>query len=204
MTYGYFCFATIFCCGYFGSSSSFISVVFGAEYKLSTTVVFITTMNMFFHAVRDPLWQMMTVSGLFEEDRNIAVIGTVVNLIVSIVIGKYYGIVGIFLGTTCTYIIQIVLKIPVLYQKGLRKDWKGYLIFWIKLIFIFYIACTVVGIACYKMPFERTFMGFLEQGIISVVIAVLIIGAFTFRTKEFEYFYCLLKTRIKTVWRNKA
>lgn len=203
MTYGYFCFATVFCCGYFGSATSFVSAVFGEEYKLSVAIVFTTTINMFFHAVRDPFWQMMTVSGLFREDRNIAVVGTLVNLIVSIVVGKYYGIVGIFFGTTCTYVIQIVLKIPVLYQKGLNRDWKDYFMFWGKLIIVFSVTCGIVGMICRQISFKNTLMVFFAQGFISVVISMLCVFIFTFRMKEFVYFYRLLKEKIRTAWRDK-
>lgn len=196
MTYGYFFFATIFCCGYFGSATTFISAVFGSQYKLSVAVVLTTTVNMFFHAVRDPLWQMMTVSGLFRKDRNIAIIGTVVNLIVSIVIGKYYGIVGIFLGTTCTYIIQILLKIPVLYTDGLKKDWKKYFILWIKLFVIFALNCGVVRVVCNQIVIENLILKFLLQGILSVVIAILVILLSTFKMREFSYFTCLFKEKI--------
>lgn len=198
MTYGYFCFATIFCCGYFGSATTFISAVFGSQYKLSVAVVLTTTINMFFHAVRDPLWQMMTVSGLFRKDRNIAVIGTVVNLIVSIVIGKYYGIVGIFLGTTCTYIIQIILKILLLYHDGLNLKCKGFITFLIELVGIFGINLGIVRFISNQIMLDNLVLRFLVQGISSVIIGLLIIGALTFRMREFGYYKSLILKKTDT------
>ena len=50
------------------------------------------------------------MTGEFEIGRNISIAGSVANLVVSIVLGIYMGIAGIFLGTVATYVLQIVLK----------------------------------------------------------------------------------------------
>lgn len=195
LTYGYFAFATIFCCGYFGGATSFVGAVFGTEYELPMIVVAITAINLYFHAVRDPTWQMMTVSGLFKKDKNIAVIGTAVNLIVSIVVGLYWGIIGIFLGTMCTYMIQIVLKIPILYKEGLGKDWKSFFIFWIKLFGVFIISLTVTYFTTKQIVFEQLIIRFFIQGLVSVIVAILITMLFTFNMDEFRYYKSLLVKR---------
>lgn len=192
LTYGYFVFATIFCCGYFCSASSFVGAVFGTEYKLSTTVVAITSINLYFHAVRDPVWQMMSVSGLFKIDKNIAVLGTVVNLIVSIVIGKYCGIIGIFLGTLCTYVIQIILKIPALYNKGLNLNWKPFFAFWFELAVVYGGCMIITYIVTKQIIVDQLILRFFVQGSISVLLSIIVIIILTFRMKEFRYYFTLL------------
>lgn len=192
MTYGYFAFATIFCCGYFGCATSFVDTVFGKEYEMQTAVVLVTAVNLYFHAVRDPLWQMMTVSGLFKQDKNIAVVGTLVNLIVSILMGLYCGIFGIFFGTTCTYIIQIVLKIPLLYKKGMGKNWTSFLLFWGKLFGIFTISLLVSYFASNYVYVTDSFTRFLLQGTISTILALLFVVVFTINSKEFKYYFSLV------------
>lgn len=195
MTFGYFCFATIFCCGYFCSATSFIGAIFGKQYIMANSVVFITSINLYFHAVREPIWQMMTVSGLFKQDRNIAVVGTIVNLIVSILIGRFFGILGIFIGTLCTYLIQVVLKIPVLYKYGLKKNWRSFFIFWFKMLMLSVISMLTSFIVTSYIKFENLLLQFFVEGFIAVLCAGAIISVSSMKTSEWKYFWNLLLKR---------
>lgn len=198
LTYIYFVGSTIFSCGYLCCATAFIDIVFGKEYELPVAVVVVTAVNLYFHAVREPIWQMFSVSGLFKQDKTIGIIGTVVNLIVSILIGIYYGMVGIFLGTLCTYLVQIILKIPILYKKGLYMEWKGFFIYWLKLFLIFILCTGICGFVCSQVSIGNPLISFVAQGALAVMISGLIILAFTYKSEELVYYKgLLLKLRKK-------
>jgi O-antigen/teichoic acid export membrane protein len=201
MTYIYFCFATIFCTGYFCGITSFISCVFGKEYTMTMGVVLIMSINLYLHAVREPIWQMMSVSGLFRQDKTIAIIGTMVNLIMSIVVGRFFGIIGIFFGTFCTYIIQIVLKIPVLFVSGLNRNWWNYFIYWIKLLVTFCASLALSYLATSQIGTKNMIINFVFQGIISIIIASLLIIFTSVKSQEFNYFFNMLKVKSKVIGR---
>lgn len=195
MTYGYFTFSTIFCSTYLACSKPFIVLVFGKEYLLNFQVVFITTINLFFHAIREPLWQMMAVSGLFKDDRNIALLGTIVNLIVSIIVGVKLGILGIFIGTSCTYIIQILLKIPILYNKALKLDCKKYFYYIILLIFEFVCISLINYRVISFISCKNVLTEFLIKGFLSVILSGILVFAVSNRTSEFKYYLSLIKSK---------
>ena len=106
LTWGY-CTLGIICGVCFVSCcQAFISFWVGEEYLLGSLVVFILGMNLFLFMCSKPVYAAMHVAGLFKEGRNISIIGSVVNLVVSIVFAYYTGIFGVFFGTFLTYIIQ--------------------------------------------------------------------------------------------------
>ena len=83
---------------------------------------------------------MMTVSGLFAQNKNISLTGDFLNLLVSILLGRKLGILGILLGTSCTLIIQYALKGWVLFRRFLYVDGMRYIALVMKIL------CT--GIVC--------------------------------------------------------
>ena len=99
----------------------FITLVFGNEMVLDFPVVCVCVLNFFLATMRIPVWNMLSASGLFKRDKYISIAGSTVNLVVSFVLGKEIGMLGILIGTTCTYAIQFVLKILLFYRRFLHR-----------------------------------------------------------------------------------
>ena len=99
----------------------FIALIFGKEMVLDFPVVCVCVLNFFLATMRIPVWNMLSASGLFKWDKYISIAGSTVNLLVSFVLGKGTGILGILIGTACTYAIQFVLKILLFYRRFLRR-----------------------------------------------------------------------------------
>lgn len=172
----------LYCC-----ITPFVSVWLGDDWLLGNTTVLICSVNMFIDFAKIPLWQSLEVSGLFKQDKNISIIGSVANLIVSIVLGIKWGILGIFTGTFVTYAIQIILKIKLLYKEFFKISSIDYYI----RCFV-YFALTVLEMFLSKficdqiVPFEGIFK-FLVCAFIGIVVPLLINIPLFIRTKEFYY-----------------
>lgn len=172
----------LYCC-----ITPFVSVWLGDDWLLGNTTVLICSVNMFIDFAKIPLWQSLEVSGLFKQDKNISIIGSVANLIVSIVLGIKWGILGIFTGTFVTYAIQIILKIKLLYKEFFKISSIDYYI----RCFV-YFALTVSEMFLSKficnqiVPFEGIFK-FLVCAFIGIVVPLLINIPLFIRTKEFYY-----------------
>ena len=146
----------------------FIRVWLGDRWVIGETVVFLCSINLFMDFCKIPLWQALEVSGLFRKDKNISIIGSTVNLIISIVLGQFWGIEGIFIGTIATYVIQIVLKIRLLYGDLFHYSSKKYYLRWG--IYTFLTIGEMIGayLICRIIPLD---------GILDFVVKALI-GAF--------------------------
>lgn len=193
MTYTYFILATVFCSGFLSAATPFVNAIFGAKYIIGIIPLIIITINLYFHAMREPIWQMISVSGLFKEDKYIAITGTLVNLLVSVFIGMKYGISGIFLGTTCTYLIQLILKIILLYNKGFGMKGYDYITYLFKLFILSGIIILTTNYCISLIYVENTILKFFVYGFLSVLMSLTLLIITTFKFSEFRYFQQLFK-----------
>lgn len=192
LTWIYSSFAIVAGAGVYAGMEAFIELWVGKEFLLSRSVLFILCVNLFFYISCKPIYAVMHVAGYFVQGRNISICGSVVNLIVSIILGRYWGIAGIFLGTVCTYVIQIVLKIICMYRNRFHKSAKGYWLMWAKALAIFFVSLVVVEILLNRITGEA-FLRFLVLGALSVVISGVFVCVPNLFTDEFKYAIGFLK-----------
>ena len=143
LTFLHFGFSCIVSTVLLAVSNVFITIWLGSEFVMGTTIVSIAILNLFLDICGVPLWQYLEVSGLFRQDKNIAILGSVVNIIVSIIFGIKIGVAGIFLGTVCTQIIQFILKTRLLFDKKYNLSSTSYFLMLLKVFLGFLIAFVV-------------------------------------------------------------
>ena len=149
----------------------------------------------------------MHVSGLFKEGRNISILGSVVNLIVSIVLGKAWGIIGIFLGTFCTYLIQIVMKIYYVYKLKFKSSCWAYafrMIMYSGLFVACMFGCKILTDWCnignsIESEIGRDILQFVVNGVVSTVVVILVTLVCFSRTEEFRYYIGLIGGYLKKI-----
>ena len=191
LTWGYCTLGVI--CGvcFFSCCQSFISFWVGEEYLLDLVVVLVLAMNLFLFMCSKPIYAAMHVAGLFKEGRNISIIGSVVNLVVSIVFAHYTGIFGVFFGTFLTYVIQIVMKMYYVYKLKFKHSGKRYYLYMFKYLVLFVILVIANNMICSSINTSIHFLDFIIQGLVSAVVSLLVIVLCFGRNEEFKY-YCKL------------
>ncbi|MDP4118193.1 MAG: lipopolysaccharide biosynthesis protein [Bacillota bacterium] len=165
----------------------FVVIMFGKSYVLSAGVVFVSVVNFFLMVVRDPLWKIMTTSGLFRKDKNISIAGSLINLVISIILGLKIGMVGIFLGTTATHVIQIILKIRLLYRERFHMKCGWYYIMFTKMTVIYFAEIAIAAYLCVLLPGWNMWIRFIAVGTISALVPVAVNVLIYYRTSEFKY-----------------
>lgn len=204
LTWGYAVFAIWGCTGLYVCSEAFIRVWVGAQYLYEDRILFIIIINLFCYIVCKPIYTAMHVSGLFKEGRNISILGSVVNLVVSVVLGKAWGIIGIFLGTFCTYLIQTVLKIYYVYKMKFKSSCVNYAIR-MAMYAILLIACMfgckwLTGLYSIGNDILRFFI----NGIVSSFIVLIVVVVCFIYTEEFKYYLGMATEYIKKLKRKKS
>ena len=187
LTYLYFIFGLIMCSGLMAVSGNFILIWIGKQYVMSDNIVFLAIFNLFLEICSDPLWQYLEVSGLFNRDKNIAIIGSVINLIISIFLGLRVGIIGILLGTMCTQLIQLVLKANLIFQYKFFQSPKTFYLLLGKILFSYFIELLCQCYLISVITFENIFIEIIVKGVVSVFSAVVIIIVLFFKSEEFHY-----------------
>lgn len=172
LTFIYFVFASIMCAGLMALSSLFVGQWLGVDHQLSIEIVYIAIFVLFLEIVCEPLWQYLEVSGLFSLDKYIGIIGSVVNLIVSIILGLYIGIAGIFIGTICTQVIQITLKIFLIFKKKYFKSPGRYFLVWGKALLGYAAIVAVSFFLIEKINFANFYLTFFTRGFAALFLGI--------------------------------
>lgn len=163
----------------------------------STMIVFVCCLNLFMEIMHRPLWAIMEVSGLFRQDKYISIIGSAVNLVVSIALGLKLGITGIFIGTFLTYAIQAVLKAKLLYEQCFHRRAGKYYI--VSAIMLLGMLLQMAGSywVCSLIRLDSVILQFLVQGIVCAAITGGSIVLITCKTEAFSYYLGLAKSMVK-------
>lgn len=172
LNYMFYVLSFILCLGMYSCVNPVIQLWLGVDYLLPGTVVLISCLNLFIDFCKTPLWQVLEVSGLFTEDKNISIIGSTANLIVSIIFGMKYGMIGIFFGTTITYLVQLFMKIKLIYSKTFNSSCRGYVIRWIYYLISFFAAELVILFITSFIHLDCIILKVLVNGVVAVTIAI--------------------------------
>lgn len=165
----------------------FITLAFGDGLLLERYVVYICIAVFYFSTIKIPVWDVVRVSGLFREDKYISIVGTAVNLVMSLFLGMSIGISGILIGTICTYIIQYILKIILFYRRFLGMGFAKPLLANIFYFLLTLAECLAAGYLTRILPIENAYLKFTVTAVIAPVFAVLINVLIFCRTEEFVY-----------------
>ena len=163
----------------------FIVLWLGEKYVMSQMIVLIIVLNNYLQGVRKVILSFKDASGLFQNDKYKALAEAAINLIVSIVLVKYWGIAGVFVGTTVSFMATCFWVEPlVLFKHGLKASLAKYFGTYI-LYFIETSAC--VAIAYYICTFiPEGILGFLLRMVVCGVVWLLSVLIFHCRSEEFK------------------
>lgn len=186
----FFCVGFVLALGVFSVLTPFVKLWLGGldeAITLSDTVLAVCALNMFLFIAREPLWKMVQVSGLFAIDKYISIAGSVVNLIISVIFGKLWGMMGIFLGTSCTLIIQFILKLLLLYRKKLELEPRRALVQFAQFTLLILGGMVLCAVLNQVIVLQSVLAEFICHGLLSVLISVGAIVLFYARSDEFTY-----------------
>ncbi len=163
---------------------------------LPALAVFLILTDYYFKGERIVLSNYQAAAGVYEQDKYLALIQGIVNLILSIwLVQTRLGIAGIYVGTVVSGIIANITKPVIIYKACFDKSAVSYFIDSFK-----YIASMafVMGI-CYfirqlVMP-EPTILGFAAMVVIITVVFNGVYFLLYGRSEEFRYLCGKLKSR---------
>ena len=187
LTFIFFLFALLGGVGIFACIQSFIMIWLKSEtYLISEDMVFLYSLLLFTTITYRPLSSAMHMTGYFEIGRNISGVSAVVNLVVSIILGKIIGLPGIFIGTCCTYLIEITSKTYFLFNRYFKSSPVSYALLWIKMLAIFCADCGIVHVISQHISYGYI-LKFLILGAISVALAAVFVLVVFAKSEEFDF-----------------
>lgn len=85
--------------------SPFISLWIGEDMILPKSVIYLIVINYYFMGERVIVNNFKTAAGVFDQDKYISIIESVVNLVLSVILVKIMGLEGVYIGTICSGLV---------------------------------------------------------------------------------------------------
>lgn len=123
----------------------FITLWIGKEFILPKLTLFLLVINSFISIFRWNLEIFKGGAGFFDDIKS-PMYESIINLVISIILGLKIGLDGIIIGTIASNIIVILIYKPILvFERCFDKDWKEYI-----KVYGNYIFLTVISLFCLK------------------------------------------------------
>jgi len=166
----------------------FIELWVGNAFVLQHSVAVAISINFFFMQNRILLITFKQNAGIFRPDRYKPLIEIIFNFGLSIILVKYYGILGVLIGSIANILFVCICPEAYIIHKYLfyRSHWiyaKSY-----------FIQILVLLIACITSLYINSFVeNFVVKCLVSIFVSIFIYLLFLYRTREFKYFIRIVK-----------
>lgn len=176
--------------------NDFVKLWIGAENLLAISVVVAMLINYYMTCVMNPLWIYRSATGLFNQTKFIGIFTATINLIVSIILGKWLGLLGVLLGSSISRLVTSCWYEPmVLFKEYFKTKARKY---FLKNIVYIVAVIVVVGTTYFVTAWidSSNWIGLFEKLGLCLVVPNLVLLVLFFWTSEFKYLWSIVKRNI--------
>jgi len=172
---------------FFNLLNPLIKLVFGEYYLFSEDIVFVMIISGFIIGLHHPTMIFRNTMGLYRYGKWRPIIGAFINIALSVLLVRPFGIIGVFLGTLGSRILVLSWFEPrVIYKYGLHKTPKYFYYDYIKYILIFLLTAAISKIAVNQIHNE-SIVAFCVKVLITAIIPNILFFIICYRSKYYVY-----------------
>lgn len=166
--------------------NDFIQLWLGNEFVFSIDIVIAIIMNYYLFCISNPIWSFREATGLFKQTKYIMLITAIINIILSILLGKYLGLFGIIIASVISRLVTIFWYEPrIIYKNILKKPVHTYFIKQAGNVLIT-ILCIVITSFAVQWFTEINVITFSIKLLLSILIPSTIYLMLLFRNKNVQ------------------
>lgn len=150
-------------------ADSFIRMYLGEQYVLPHLILFLLCVDLYVHINQDSCLSFLSANGLFRKRRNISIGGAIVNIVVSLLLMKPFGIAGILAGTAVSQVYYWMARSVVALRDCLHQNGKTIAFYWLKqagLLGIIIAATIISKVITDQIFFLNGIFTFVVNGVI--------------------------------------
>ncbi len=173
--------------------SDFIKIWVGEEFILDVSIVYTIVLNFYIVGRLNPISTYRDTLGMFKKTRYIFLITACINIILSIVLGKIWGMFGIIIATAISRILTNRWYEPFIlykdyFKEKISKYWKNN---------TYYIFCTLLNYIitysiCKNINVENIW-GFLIKAILCGLLNIILYLIECYKKNEFKELINIIK-----------
>ena len=175
----------------------FIDWWLGEGLLLNKLTFIVILINFYISGLRKSIMTFKNKAGIFVNDKYVPLLESVINLGASIVLVNYFGLAGIFMGTTISSItFPLWTQSKLVYNKVFDKSVSIYFKKYILYLVLTIIVCGITTFLCNIIVLSG-FFGLIFKGAVCVILPNLIYILIFYKSKEFKYLYHLIRNLVK-------
>ncbi len=169
---------------------------YGASWYLPNLAVYLLITDYYFKGDRIVLSNYKTAAGVFEQDKYLALIQGLVNLVLSIVLVQKIGLAGIYIGTVVSGLIANITKPVIIYRVCFDRSAAIYFFDSLKYLIIEIIAIGLCHLCTLPVLKNITVLSFIIMALlVTIIFNGLFILAFH-KSDEFKYIFGMIKNKL--------
>lgn len=179
----------------------FISLMWGSQYRLPFAFLCLFILNNYMVGQRISVGNIKVAGGIFKQDKYLALIQSVVNLGVSVLMAIKLGLVGVYIGTIVSGLIPSVLRPFIVYKNLFDKRAIEYYISYLFRLCLTAIMCFGGYLCVSAIMVDLSWLRFFIAVAVIGIVPNLILLLFYFKSEEFKYLSSVALSLLKRLRR---
>lgn len=172
----------------------FITICIGYKFVLPTKVLLVLVINFFIVSSRSTYGAFKEAAGIFYEDRFVPIIESLLNIVLSIIFVKKFGLMGVFMGTIGSGLVLWCYSYP---KYVYNKLFGGKIYDYIKETIYYFIIFILIAGFTYSLAilisFDNVYLQFISNVLIALIVPNVIMLLLFSKDESFKYFINMLK-----------
>ena len=173
---------------------SFITIWIGYKFVLPTKVLLVLVINFFIVSSRSTYGAFKEAAGIFYEDRFVPIIESLLNIVLSIIFVKKFGLMGVFMGTVASGLVLWCYSYPKYVYKNLfGRSYYDYIKETIYYLIVFVLIAGFSYSLAILISLENVYLQFISNVLIALIVPNVIMLLLFSKDENFKYFINMLK-----------
>lgn len=183
----------------YNTLNQFVVLWVGRENLLDSFTFNIILVNLYFSMMRGSVEQFQAGSGNYYQDRYAPICEAVINLITSLILVKYIGLPGIFIGTLMSNFMVIFWTKPtVVYKYVFNRKVSDYFIMYFKYLCIGIIPFIITTILTSSIKYQYDIFSFIINCLINIIVINISYIIIFYNSEEYNYYLNIIKSMAKS------
>ena len=179
-------------------TQDFITLWIGKEYLLDNITLYIIVFNFYLTGVLYPIFCFRNTTSLFKKTKHIMLVASIINIVLSIVLGFKWGLAGILVATGIARMCTNIWYEPyILHRDYFKEKVNIYYIKKVLEIIILVVIIWIIQMICNLVSFDNIYINFVFKMLLCVLVPNIIMFIKYFRTEEFKYILNIVKGKLK-------
>ena len=179
--------------GMFVAMQPVIILWVGEERLLSLGVLAILVANFYMMGMRASIGVYKEAAGIYYEDRFIPVIESILNIVISIILVKKMGLIGVFVGTMLSSFVVVFFSLPYfVYKRVFKRKMTEYYKLYFKYLLLTIVCVTLTHLIVSYILSAFSIVNPIISLILGIVVATIVPNAIYIilfrRSAEYKYF----------------